>query len=75
MGKTGFEINHSKFLVSLLGQQQQQQQQNLNKSNIIYLKSFSTARATLNERKRQHLNWEKWLHLIWNTCTPVSDLF
>ena len=74
MGKTGFEINHSKFLVSLLGQQQQQQQ-NLNKSNLINLKSFSTARGTLNERKRQHLNWEKWLHLIGNTCTPIVYSF
>ena len=56
MGRIGFEINHNKFLVSLRIIKNKTQ---LHKSNLINLKSFCTARETLNKRKRQPSKWGK----------------
>ena len=58
MGRTLFNINHSKnFLDPSL--KQRKLKAKINKKDPIKLKSFFTAKETINKMKRQPTKWEK----------------
>ena len=57
MGKTLVDINHSKIFFEPLPRVMKNK--NKNKWDLIKLKSFCTAKETINKIKRQASEWEK----------------
>ena len=51
IGKTLFDVNHSKIFFDLPPK--------IDKWDLIKLKSFCTAKETINKTERQPLEWEK----------------
>ena len=58
IGKTHFDINHSKIIFDPLPRVTEIKTK-INKWDLIKLKSFCTAKETINKTKRQPLEWEK----------------
>ena len=58
IGKTLFDINHSKTFFDPPPRVTEIKTKR-NKLDLIKLKSFCTAKATINKTKRQPLEWEK----------------
>ena len=58
IGKTFFDINHSNILVDPPPRVMEIKTK-INKWDLIKLKSFSTAKETINKIKRQLSEWEK----------------
>ena len=54
IGRTLYEINHSKILFDLPPRVME-----INKWDLMKLKSFCTAKETINKKKRQPSEWEK----------------
>ena len=60
IGRTLFDINHSKILFDLPPREMEIKIK-INKWYLMNLKSFCTARETINKMKRQPSEWEKYL--------------
>ena len=58
IGKTLFDINHSKIFFDLPPRVMEIKTK-MNKCDLIKLKSFCTAKETINKTKRQPSEWEK----------------
>ena len=58
IGRTLFDINHSKIFFDPLPRLMKIKTK-INKWDLIKLKSFYTAKETINKTKRQPLKWEK----------------
>ena len=58
IGRTLFDINHSKILYGPPSRAMEIKAK-INKWDLIKLKSFCTAKETINEMKRQPTDWEK----------------
>ena len=58
IGRTLYDINHSKIL-SGPPPREMEIKTNINKWDLMKLKSFFTAKETINKMKRQPLEWEK----------------
>ena len=58
IGRTLFDINHSKIFCDPPARVMKIKTK-INKWNLIKLKSFCTAKETINKMKRQHSEWEK----------------
>ena len=58
MGRTLFNINHSKNILDP-SLKQRKLKAKINKKDPIKLKSFFTAKETINKMKRQPTKWEK----------------
>ena len=58
IGKTRFDINHSKIFFDLPPRVMEIKTK-INKWDLIKLKSFCTAKETINKMKRQPSEWEK----------------
>ena len=64
IGKTLFDINHSKILFDPPPREIKQEiKTKINKWDLMKLKSFCTAKETINKTKRQHSGWEKYLQM------------
>ena len=57
-GKTVFDINHSKIFFDP-PPRVMKIKTNINRQDLIKLKSFCTAKETINKTKRQFSEWEK----------------
>ena len=57
-GRTLYDINHSKILFDL-PLREMEIKIKINKWELMKLKSFCTAKETINKTKRQPLEWEK----------------
>ena len=55
---TLFDINHSKILYDPVSRVMEIKQK-INKQDLIKLKSFCTAKETINQTKRQPMEWGK----------------
>ena len=60
IGRTLYDINHSKILFDPAIREMEIKTQ-INKWDLMKLKSFCTAKETINKMKRQHSEWEKYL--------------
>ena len=69
IGKTLYDINHRKILHDPLPRVMKTK---INKWDLIKLKSFCTAKETINKMKRQPSEWEK---LIANETTDKGLVF
>ena len=58
MGRTPFDINHSNIFFNL-SHRVMEIKTKINKWDLIKLKSFCTAKETINKLKRQPTDWEK----------------
>ena len=58
IGRTLYDINHSKILFDLPPREMVIKTK-INKWNLMKLKSFCTAKETINQTKRQPSEWEK----------------
>ena len=58
IGRTPFDINHSKFFFSLPPRVLETKTK-INKCYLFKLKSFCTVKVTINKTKRQPTEWEK----------------
>ena len=58
MGRTLFDINHSKILFNLPPRETEVKTK-INKWDLMKLKRFCTAKETVNKTKRQPSEWEK----------------
>ena len=58
IGRTLFDINHSNIILDLSSKAKEIKAK-INKWNLIKLKSFCTAKETIDKMKRQHAEWEK----------------
>ena len=58
IGRTLFDINHSKFLFDQPPREMEIKTK-INKWDLMKLKSFCTAKETINKNKRQPSEWEK----------------
>ena len=58
IGRTLYDINHSKILFDLPPREMEIQTK-INKWHLMKLKSFCTAKETINKMKRQPSEWEK----------------
>ena len=58
IGRTLFDINHSKILFDPPPREMEIKTK-INKWDLMKLKSFSTAKETINKMKRQPSEWEK----------------
>ena len=58
IGRTLYDINHSKILFDP-SPRETEIKTKINKWDLMKLKSFCTAKETLNEMKRQPSEWEK----------------
>ena len=59
IGKTLFDINHSKIFFDPPPRVTEIIKTKINKWDLIKLKSFCTAKETINKTKRQPSEWEK----------------
>ena len=57
IGRTLYDINHSKILFDILPREMEIKTK-INKSDLKKLKSFCTAKETINKMKRQPSEWE-----------------
>ena len=58
IGRTLYDINHSKILFNSPPREREIKTK-INKWDLMKLKSFCTAKETINKRKRQPSEWEK----------------
>ena len=58
VGRTLFDINHSNIFLDL-SPKGKETKAKINKWDLIKLKSFCTAKETINKTKRQPTEWEK----------------
>ena len=58
ISRTLYDINHSKILFDPLTREMEIKTK-INKWDLMKLKSFFTAKETINKTKRQHSEWEK----------------
>ena len=58
IGRTLYDVNHSKILFDLPCREMEMKTK-INKSDLMKLKSFCTAKETINKMKRQPTEWEK----------------
>ena len=58
IGRTLYDINHSKILFDPLPREMEIKPK-INKWDLMKLKSFCTAKETINKTKRQPSEWEK----------------
>ena len=58
IGRTLYDINHSKILFDPAPQEMEVKTK-INKWDLMKLKSFCTAKETINQNKRQPSEWEK----------------
>ena len=58
IGRTLYDINHSKILFDPPPREMEIKTK-INKWDLMKLKSFRTAKETINKMKRQHSEWEK----------------
>ena len=58
LGRTLYDINHSKILFDPLPREMEIKPK-INKWDLMKLKSFCTAKETINKAKRQPSEWEK----------------
>ena len=58
IGRTLYDISHSKILFDLPPREREMKTK-INKWDLIKLKSFCTAKETINKMKRQPSEWEK----------------
>ena len=58
-GRTLFDINHSSIFLDLSQPKAKEIKIKINKWNLIKLKSFCTAKESINKMKRQPTEWEK----------------
>ena len=58
IGRTLYDINHSKILFDPTPREMELKTK-INKWNLMKLKSFCTAKETINKMKRQSSEWEK----------------
>ena len=58
IGRTLYDINHSKILLNPPPKEMEIKTK-INKWDLMKLKSFFTAKETINKMKRQPLEWEK----------------
>ena len=58
IGRTHYNINHSKILLDPPPREMEKKPK-INKWDLMNLKSFCTAKETINETKRQSSAWEK----------------
>ena len=69
IGRTLFDINHSKIL---FGPPHRVMEIKISKWDLIKVKSFCTAKKTINKMKRQPSEWEK---IIVNEATDKGLIF
>ena len=58
IGRTLYDINHSKILFDPPPREMEIKTK-INKQDLMKLKSFSTAKETINKKKKQTAEWEK----------------
>ena len=62
-GRTLFDINHSSIFLDP-SPRVMEIKTKINKWDLIQLKSFYTAKETINKMKRQPIEWGKYLQMI-----------
>ena len=63
-GRTLFDINHSDFFFLDQSPKSKETKAKINKLDLFKLKSFGTAKETINKTKRQPKEWEKCFQII-----------
>ena len=63
VGRTHFDINHSNTFLDL-SLKLKETKAKINEWNLVKLKSFCTAKETIDKTKRQCTGWEKTLQMI-----------
>ena len=62
IGRTLYDINHSKILFGPPPREMEKETK-INKRDLMKLKSFCTAKETINNAKRQPSEWRKYLQM------------
>ena len=74
-GRTLYDINHSKILFDPTPREMETKKKKINKWDLMKLKSFCTAKETINKTKRQSKEWEKIFANVATNTGLISKIY